>query len=148
MDIEAIERVLPHRAPFRMVDRVDALEPGVRARAVKFVSADESWTAGHFPGFAVMPGVLVAEALAQVGGIIALTAHPEKAGKPVYLLGYDKLRFRRPVRPGDELVLEVEVTDKRRKMWFFSGSASVGGERVADGTFLAALADDPAPAAT
>lgn len=141
MNVEEIERILPHRFPFRMVDRVDDLEPGVRAVGVKFVSADEPWAAGHFPGHPILPGVLVAEALAQVAGIIALTANPDHAGKPVYLLGYDKLRFRKPVRPGDELRLTVSVSDKRRKMWFFEGTATVNGERVADGAFLATIAE-------
>lgn len=141
MDRDEIQRILPHRPPFLMIDRIDALEPGVHAIGVKFVTADEPWAAGHFPGNPVMPGVLVAEALAQVAGVLTLTAHPEFAGQAVYLLGFDKIRFRRPVRPGNELRLEVTVVDRRRRMWFFEGLATVDGERVADGRFLATLAD-------
>ena len=134
-----IEALLPHRDPFRMLDRVDALEPGVRGVGVKWVDSGESWVPGHFPGQPILPGVLIAEALAQLGGVIAMTANPDKVGQAVYLLGFDKLRFRRPVRPGDELRLEVTVTAVRRGMWFFDGEARVGDERAADGSFLATL---------
>lgn len=141
MDIEEIKRVLPHRWPFLLVDRVEDLEPGVKGVGFKDVSADEPWAQGHFPGNPIMPGVLVSEAMAQVAGVIALTANPDHAGQAVYLLGFDKLRFRRIVRPGDTLRIEVSVTDKRRKMWFFDGLVTVNGERVADGSFLATVAD-------
>jgi beta-hydroxyacyl-ACP dehydratase FabZ len=140
LDREAVMAVLPHRYPFLLVDRVHDLVRGERAIGVKQVTDDEPWAPGHFPGQPVMPGVLVAEALAQVAGVIALTANPEYAGQAVYLLGFDKIRFRKPVRPGDQLDLEVVVTSRRRTMWFFEGTATVNGERVADGSFLATVA--------
>jgi 3-hydroxyacyl-[acyl-carrier-protein] dehydratase len=140
LDRDGVMAVLPHRHPFLLVDSVHDLVPGERAVGVKQVTAEEPWAPGHFPGNPVMPGVLIAEALAQVAGVIALTANPEYAGQAVYLLGFDKIRFRKPVRPGDQLELSVTVTSRRRTMWFFEGTATVGGERVADGTFLATVA--------
>lgn len=139
MDRSEIERLLPHRPPFLMVDRVEEIEPGVRAIAVKHVGGDEFWVPGHFPGDPIMPGVLIAEALAQVAALVFLSASDDRAGRAVYLVGMDKMRFRRPVRPGDDLVLDVKVTDKRRRMWFFDAVATVGGQRVADGQFLATV---------
>ena len=139
MDTAEIQRWLPHRHPFLMVDRIVSIEPGVRATGEKDVGGDEFWVQGHFPGNPVLPGVLITEALAQVAAIVAITAHPDLVGQPVYLVGTDKMRFRRIVRPGEVLRLEVSVTDKRRRMWFFDAKATVNGERTADGSFLATI---------
>jgi 3-hydroxyacyl-[acyl-carrier-protein] dehydratase len=142
MERSEIEALLPHRGAMLWVDRLIEVEPGRRAVATRAIGHDEFWVAGHFPGHAVLPGVLVAEALAQVGALAYLTGHPETAGRAVYLVGIDKLRFRRPVRPGELLELDVTVDDVRHGMLRCTGQARVGTERVADGTFLATLARD------
>jgi 3-hydroxyacyl-[acyl-carrier-protein] dehydratase len=141
MDRAWIERMLPHRDPFLLIESIESLEPGTQAVGWKQVRADDHWVPGHFPGFPVMPGVLVAEALAQVAAIVFLSQHANRVGRPVYLVGFEKMRFRRPVRIGDALRLEVQAIDRRRRMWTFSGSATVDGVRVADGTFLATVPD-------
>ena len=105
MDIDEIMQILPHRYPFLMIDRVEEVEPGERAVAVKCVTVNEPHFQGHFPQTPIMPGVLIAEAFAQTAGIVALSAHEDLAGKTVFLLGLDKVRFRKPVRPGDRLVI-------------------------------------------
>jgi 3-hydroxyacyl-[acyl-carrier-protein] dehydratase len=137
LDRAGIEALLPHREPFLFLDRCEAVEPGRRGVAYRAVSADEPWAAGHFPGEPILPGVLLAEAMAQAAAVVALSAMTSAQRKPVYLVGFDKMRFRRPVRPGDELRIEVEVADARRRLWTFHAVATVGGEKVADGTFLA-----------
>jgi 3-hydroxyacyl-[acyl-carrier-protein] dehydratase len=139
MERDEILSLLPHRDPFLMVDRLIEIEPGRRAVGIKAVRADEDWARGHFPGDPIFPGVLITEALAQVAALVFLAAHRERARTVVYLVGIDKIRFRRPVRPGDELRLEVEVTGEKRRIWMFDGRATVGGERVADGSFLATI---------
>jgi 3-hydroxyacyl-[acyl-carrier-protein] dehydratase len=136
LDRAAIEALLPHRAPFLFLDRVESLEPGVRAVGWREVPRDEFWVGAHFPGTPVLPGVLLAEALAQLAAVLAISAQPEFGGRPVYLVGFDKLRFRRPVRPGDAVRLEVSVVEAGR-LWAFDGLAMVNGEKVADGRFLA-----------
>jgi len=140
MDRDAILALLPHRDPFLMVDRMLEIEPGVRGVGVKDVRADEDWARGHFPGNPILPGVLVTEALAQVAAIVHLAAHADRAGHVrVYLVGVDKMRFRRPIRPGDTVHLAVALTGHKRNLWTFEGEATVDGERVADGRFLAAI---------
>lgn len=139
MDREEIEAILPHRAPFLMLDRIVELDPGKRGVGIKQVGSDEFWVQGHFPGNPILPGVLVAEALAQMAAVIWLSANRERVGQPVYLVGMDKMRFRRIVKPGDELRLEVALTDERRKMLFFDAVATVDGQKVADGQFLATM---------
>ncbi len=140
MDRTEIEALLPHRGAMLWVDRLTLVEPGVRAVGTRAIGTEEFWVAGHFPGHAVLPGVLVAEALAQVGALAWLSGNRETAGRAVYLVGIDKLRFRRPVRPGEELVLDVRITAVRHGMLRCEGAARVGDDRVADGTFLATLA--------
>ena len=139
MDLPAILRLLPHRFPFVLVDRVLELEPGVRAVAIKNVAANEPWFAGHFPQRPIMPGVLISEAFAQVAAIVALSEHADHAGREVYLVGLDKMRFRRMVTPGDQLRIEVEQTEVRRRIWTFSCVATVDGKKVADGRLLATV---------
>lgn len=132
---EEIERILPHRPPALLVDRIVELDAGVRGVGTRLVTDEDC--AGHFPGHPVLPGVKVAEALAQVAAIVFLEGDTLRRGKPVYLVGLDGFRFRRVVRPGDELRLEVRVDQVRRSMVRLAVSASVGGERVAEGEILA-----------
>lgn len=140
MTREEIEGLLPHRAPFLFIDEVLELEPGARAVTAHEVRDDAFWVPAHFPGHPIMPGVLIAEALAQTAAIAALAAAEDAQGQAVYLVGYDKLRFRKPVRPGDRLILEATLESERRGMVSFSAIAKVDGQRVANGTLLAALA--------
>lgn len=135
MDRAEIEAILPHRDPFLMLDRVTELVPGERAIGEKDIT--EEMCKGHFPGHPVMPGVLITEAMAQLAAVIALSANPDVAGEPVYLLGTDKMRFRKVVTPGDVLELDVTLTDSRRMMTF-TCTARVGDARVATGSILAA----------
>lgn len=136
-------KLLPHRYPFLLVDRVEELEPGESAVGIKCVTVNEPCFQGHFPGHPIFPGVLIAEAFAQVAGVVALSAHPDFAGQAVYLLGFDKLRFRKPVEPGDRLRLHVKLEFKRRSIWEFSCVARVDDQRVATGKLMATLAEPP-----
>ena len=135
-----IEALLPHRHPFLWVDAVTQLDPGRSAVAALHIRGDAFWVPGHFPGHPVLPGVLIAEALAQVAALAYLTGNRDLAGRTVYLVGMDKVRFRRPVRPGEDLTLTATVTDVRHGMLRCDGEAKVGDERVANGSFLATLA--------
>lgn len=141
--IDTIFKLLPHRYPFLMVDRVTSLVPGESMEAYKNVTVNEPFFQGHFPGLPVMPGVLICEALAQAGGILTMLSEPELCeGEKVFLFtGIDKVRFRAPVVPGDQLVLSV--FDVRRKMSLvkMSGKAMVDGKVVASGQMSAAIVD-------
>lgn len=139
IDVDAILRTLPHRYPFLMVDRVIDCVPGESAVGIKCVSVNEPHFQGHFPEQPIMPGVLIAEAFAQVAGVVALSANPDHAGSSVFLLGLDKLRFRKPVRPGDVLHLHVEKDSVRRNIWTFRCRAEVDGAKVADGRVMATV---------
>ncbi len=145
LDVEAIQRLLPHRPPFLLVDRVVAVEPGVRLVAWKGVTMNEPFFAGHFPGKPVMPGVLILEALAQACALLALVSL-DVSDKLTYLMSIDGARFRRPVVPGDRLELHVEVVRRKAAIWRQKGTAIVDGQVVAEAEFLAMLADrEPAP---
>ncbi len=143
IDIDGIMKLLPHRFPFLMIDRVLEVEPGMKAVGVKCVSINEPQFQGHFPDQPIMPGVLLCEAFAQVAGVIALSAYPDLAGKAVYLLGLDKVRFRKPVRPGDRVIITVTKESESRGIWRFSAVAEVDGKKVADGGVMATVADRP-----
>jgi len=136
---EDVLRILPHRPPFLFIDRVESHEPGLRAVGIKCVSANEPFFAGHFPGRPIMPGVLLLEALAQVGAVAILTL-PEFAGRIALFGGVDDVRFRRPVVPGDVLRLEVEIVRRRGRAGVGRGMATVAGERAAEAelTFVVA----------
>ncbi len=140
MDIDQIMSLLPHRFPFLMIDRVESVEPGVSATAIKCVSVNEPQFQGHFPSTPVLPGVLICEAFAQTAGIVALSANEDMAGRTVYLLGLDKVRFRKPVRPGDRLEIRAEKESEVRGIWKFRVAATVDGVKVADGGVMATVA--------
>ena len=142
MDIQAIQAVLPHRHPFLLVDRVVELEPMKRLVALKSVTINEPFFAGHFPGHPVMPGVLVLEALAQASALLAKKSISERTDDQViYLMAIDNARFRRPVVPGDRLELRVEVVRQRGAIWKERGTALVDGEVAAEAEFMAMLVD-------
>jgi len=135
----AIRRLIPHRYPFLLVDRIDELEPGVRAVGIKNVTQNEPFFQGHFPGYPVMPGVLIIEALAQVGAV-GVMAGGEHADKLALFAGIDGVRFRRQVVPGDVLTMEVEIDRLKGRVGRGSGRASVGGERVCEAQLMFAFA--------
>lgn len=142
LDIKAILERLPHRYPFLMVDRVLSVTPGKSIVAVKNVTANEAYFVGHFPGHPVMPGVLVLEALAQAGGVLAWESVSEDDRIWIlYLVGIDNARFKQPVRPGDQIVLKVDLVQRRRSLWRFEARAEVDGKLVVEAEFL--LADGP-----
>jgi 3-hydroxyacyl-[acyl-carrier-protein] dehydratase len=142
---EEIQKILPHRYPFLLVDRIVALEPGKRIVGLKNLSVNEPFFQGHFPARPIMPGVLIIEAMAQVGGILALLATPENLEKPsLFLMGLDKVRFRQPVVPGDQLRLEVESLRGGNKFWKMQGKAWVDDTLVAEGEMMAAVSKEEA----
>ncbi len=137
---EIIRDLLPHRYPFLLVDRIIALEPGKRIVGLKNVTINEPFFQGHFPERPIMPGVLIVESLAQVGGILALLATPEHQGNAsLFLMTLDKVRFRQPVFPGDQLRLEVESLRSGQKFWKMHGQAFVKDTLVMEGEMMAAV---------
>jgi 3-hydroxyacyl-[acyl-carrier-protein] dehydratase len=145
LDIEAIIARLPHRFPFLMVDRVLSMTPGSAIVALKNVTANEAHFVGHFPAHPVMPGVLVIEALAQAGGVLAWesTDSAEQRSTILYLLGIENARFKRPVTPGDQLVLKAELTKRKRNVWFFHCVAEVDTAVVAEVDIIMASGKQP-----
>jgi 3-hydroxyacyl-[acyl-carrier-protein] dehydratase len=142
MDLLEIQKLLPHRYPFLLVDRVVEIVPGQKLVAYKNVTANEDFFNGHFPGHPVMPGVLIIEALAQASGILAYrTTGFDPTSKVTYLMSIDGARFRKPVLPGDRLQLEIEVVRQKGTLWKTKGTATVDGAKVAEAEFLATLAD-------
>ena len=141
MDIQKIMNYLPHRYPFLLVDRVVEVDSGKRLAAIKNVTFNEPFFQGHFPQKPVMPGVLIIEALAQTTGLLAMESEEVNGAAIYYLVGVDKARFKRPVVPGDQLRLEVEVGRVRRGIWSFSGVASVEGEVCASADIMCTARD-------
>jgi len=143
LDVKQIQKLLPHRYPFLLVDRVVELEPNKRVVGVKCVTANEPFFAGHFPGHPVMPGVLILEALAQASALMSLTTMPEeqRAGKVIYFMAIDGARFRKPVVPGDVLELHCEMLKNKGSIIKVKGEAKVDGQVVAEGEFMAMMAD-------
>ena len=141
MDIDEIMRYLPHRFPFLMIDRVTSIEPGKAIRGIKNVSVNEPYFPGHFPEYAVMPAVLVIEALAQLASILAwkIQGRMPGDGTLIFFAGIDNARFRRQVRPGDQLTLEADVQKFVRGVGKFAVRAKVEGEIVAEADLLAAM---------
>ena len=136
----AIRELIPHRYPFLLVDRIEEVEPGVRAVGIKNVTQNEPFFEGHFPAYPVMPGVLIVEALAQVGAV-GVMAKEEFRGKLALFAGIDGVRFRRQVIPGDVLRLEVGISRLRGSAGRGKGSATVNGERVCEADLMFAFAD-------
>ncbi len=142
LDVRDIRRIIPHRYPILLVDRIVELEPGKRAVGLKNVTTNEWFFEGHFPDNPIMPGVLIIEALAQTGAVAALSAD-EFQGKLGLFAGIDGVRFRRQVVPGDQLRLEVEMDRLRRGIGRASAKATVEGETAAEGRLTFALVDPP-----
>lgn len=139
-----ITKILPHRYPFLLVDRVVEVEPGKRVLGYKNVSANEDFFNGHFPGLPVMPGVLQVEALAQAAAVLAHHMDGFDPDKQIaYLMSVDNVKFRRPVEPGDRLDLEVTVEHVKRSIVKVKGRATVDGERACEATITAAIRDRP-----
>lgn len=142
LQLSKILEILPHRYPFVMVDRVTDIVPGESIRGHKNVSANEPWCQGHFPDRPIMPGVLIIEALAQIGGILAYASEPfDSSNSLMYFLGIDKAKFRHTVTPGDRLDLYVEVMQHRSNVWKLRGEATVEGTLCAQGELLASIVD-------
>jgi 3-hydroxyacyl-[acyl-carrier-protein] dehydratase len=142
VDIREILSILPHAYPFLLVDRIVELEPGKRIVGIKNVTYNEPFFPGHFPGRPIMPGVLIIEAMAQTAGVLAFKSiPPEDQKRPVYFLGIDHVRFRKPVIPGDQLRLELDITKHRQAIWGFKGKALVDGTLVTEAVRLAMLGE-------
>ncbi|HID39825.1 MAG TPA: bifunctional UDP-3-O-[3-hydroxymyristoyl] N-acetylglucosamine deacetylase/3-hydroxyacyl-ACP dehydratase [Calditrichaeota bacterium] len=140
-DINAIKKILPHRYPFLLVDAIIELDPGKHAVGVKNVTSNEPFFQGHFPQKPVMPGVLIVEAMAQVGGILLLNDKEDVENKLVYFMGIDNVRFRKIVQPGDQLVMELEMLRNRQTTFKMAGKTYVRGELVCEAEMMAAIAD-------
>ncbi|MGH9341762.1 MAG: 3-hydroxyacyl-ACP dehydratase FabZ [Acidobacteriota bacterium] len=141
IDIQEILELLPHRYPFLLVDRIVEYDPNQRIVGIKNVSINEPFFQGHFPGAPIMPGVLIVEAMAQVGGVLVFKALPEREDKLVFFMGIDNARFRKPVRPGDQLRIEMVVTRIKTRVGKLKGRAYVDGQLVAEAEVMFSLVD-------
>ncbi|MDX8411785.1 MAG: 3-hydroxyacyl-ACP dehydratase FabZ [Mariprofundaceae bacterium] len=139
LDIDTIMQRLPHRYPFLLVDRVIEMKTNEFIRGLKNVTINEPHFVGHFPQYPVMPGVLIVEAMAQVGGVLAFESSPDMKDSLVYFTGIDDLRFRKPVRPGDQLIMDLTVLRHRGQLWKFRGKATVDDDVVCEGNLMAVL---------
>lgn len=143
MDINAVMRMLPHRYPFLLIDRVLKVVPGERLIAIKNVTVNEPQFMGHFPHKPVMPGVLMLEAMAQACGLLAFTTMGGTPGNTLfYFVAIDGCRFRDPVEPGDQVVFEVEYVTAKRNIWKFRGSAKVDGKVVCEAELMCAAKEE------
>ncbi len=140
LDINEIMDLLPHRYPFLLVDRIVSIEKGTSITGIKNVSINEPFFTGHFPGQPIMPGVLIIEAMAQVSGILAFKSGVKKT-RSVYFMSIEKAKFRQPVFPGDQLVMDITTVQQRGSVWKFSGTAKVNGKVVAEAGFTAMVTD-------
>ena len=148
IDIDQIKRMIPHRYPMLMIDRIIDLVPNQRATGIKNVSVNEPFFQGHFPGAPLMPGVLIIEAMAQTAAaLVVATLGAERDGSLVYFMSIESARFRKPVVPGDILHVHVVKSRNRRNVWKFNGKAEVDGEVVAEATYAAMIRDEKMPGA-
>jgi len=141
IDINEIMRLLPHTYPFLLVDKIIEFVHAKKIVGIKNVTHNEPFFQGHFPGRPIMPGVLIVEAMAQTGGVLAFKSFPDLKGS-VFFIGIDNARFRKPVVPGDQLKLSVEVIRHKKELWVFSGEAYVEDEKVAEARIMAMLKQD------
>jgi beta-hydroxyacyl-ACP dehydratase FabZ len=140
IDIQGILQRLPHRYPFLLIDRIISVVPGKTITALKNVTINEPFFQGHFPGRPIMPGVLIVEALAQAGGVLAHeTQPPEQRGGLIYFMGIDKVRFRKPVVPGDQLIFEAQILNMRKRAAKMSGVAKVDDGIAVEAELMAAF---------
>lgn len=142
LNLEDILKILPHRYPFLLVDRILEMKPGEFVRGLKNVTFNEPFFQGHFPGRPIMPGVLILEAMGQVGGVMAYCTYPEAQGRLLYFIGLDKVKFRRPVVPGDQLIFELTSVHHSTRAWKMAGKALVDGKLAAQAELTAALAQE------
>ena len=145
-DINAIKRILPHRYPFLLVDKIIEFKMDEKIVGVKNVTVNEPFFEGHFPGQPVMPGVLILEAMAQTGGIMLLNGIENPEGKLVYFMSINNAKFRRPVMPGDQLVFELTMTSRKSKICQMSGKAFVDGNLVSEADMMASIIERPGSA--
>ena len=141
LDITQIQKIIPHRFPFLLVDAITELDPAKRIVGIKNVTMNEPFFSGHFPGTPVMPGVLIIEALAQVAAVLVLREIPDREKKLVYFSGIDRARFRQPVVPGDQLTLVVEVLRLKSRLGKLRGEAFVREKLVAEAEILSTIVD-------
>jgi len=139
LEAKDIQRMLLMRYPILYVDRILEIVEGRRVVGVKNFTVNEPFFVGHFPGHPIVPGTVLIEAMAQVGGIFVSRTEPEEGGKLMFLLGLDRVRFRRPVLPGDQVVFELDLIKRRRNIWKVKGVASVEGSRVMDAVLIATV---------
>jgi 3-hydroxyacyl-[acyl-carrier-protein] dehydratase len=140
---EEVQQILPHRYPFLLVDRILELTVNEKVVGLKNVTVNEPFFQGHFPGKPIMPGVLIVEAMAQAGGILAYKSAPHLAGKKlIYFMAIDKVKFRKPVVPGDQLILELVALRRGHRVWKMQGKAFVGETLVAEAELTAAIGDE------
>jgi 3-hydroxyacyl-[acyl-carrier-protein] dehydratase len=143
LDQVEIQKILPHRYPFLLLDRILELELNEKVVGLKNVSVNEPFFQGHFPGNPIMPGVLIVEALAQAGGVLAFLSNPHHIGKNlIYFLGIDKVKFRKPVVPGDQLILELVALRRGQKVWKMRGKAFVKNNLVAEAELTASISTE------
>ncbi len=141
-DIQKIMNLLPHRYPFIMIDRILELVPGEKVIALKNVSINEPFFQGHFPGSPIMPGVLIIEAMAQAGAMLAAESLPEEEqGSLIYFMGMNKVKFRKPVVPGDQIIFEIKFLKQRAKVFKMSGMAFVDEKLVAEAELMASFGE-------
>jgi beta-hydroxyacyl-ACP dehydratase FabZ len=143
-DIAAIQNTLPHRYPFLLVDRITEMEESRRIVGIKNVTANEPFFQGHFPDRPIMPGVLILEAMAQTGGVLAFKSFTPTSRPVVYLTGVEGAKFRKPVVPGDQLRFEIDVLKKRPPFWKMQGKAYVGSELVCEAELTAMVTEEKA----